>query len=185
VLNVPALLDLYRHMEWADAMVWTSVLASEGGRSDKPLRDYLYHLHMVQRAFLRAWRGEPRDTPYPTFDDAPSMMEWGRTYYTEVFNQLETLSDEQVSSPMPLPWATMVERALGRPPHTTTVGETVLQVALHSTYHRGQINARLRAVGGTPPLVDYIAWLWHGRPDAQWPARPDGAPQRRTRPETP
>jgi len=41
-------------------------------------------------------------------------------------------------------------------------------VALHSLYHRGQVNARLREVGGTPPLVDYIAWLWFGRPAAEW-----------------
>ena len=28
---------------------------------------------------------------------------------------------------------------------------------------------RLREVGGTPPLVDYIAWVWFSRPDAPWP----------------
>ena len=62
-MNINALIDLYRHMEWADAAVWTSVLASEGGRTDAKLRAYLYHPHVVQRAFLRAWRGEPRDWP--------------------------------------------------------------------------------------------------------------------------
>ena len=34
----------------------------------------------------------------------------------------------------------------------------------HSTYHRGQVNARLREIGAEPPLVDYIAWLWFDRP---------------------
>ena len=170
MLNAPALLDLYRHMEWADAAVWTAVLASEAAKTDETLRQYLFHLHMVQRAFLRAWRGEPRDTPYPTFDNTTSMTEWARGYHTEVFEHLRTLSDDQTTAPMPVPWASMVERALGHAPHMTTVGETVLQVALHSTYHRGQVNARLRALGGEPPLVDYIAWLWLGRPDARWPA---------------
>jgi uncharacterized damage-inducible protein DinB len=70
---------------------------------------------------------------------------------------------------MPLPWAGMVEQALGHPPGMTTMGETVLQVALHTLYHRGQVNMRLRELGGTPPLVDYIAWLWFGRPGASWP----------------
>ena len=42
----------------------------------------------------------------------------------------------------------------------------MLQVALHSMYHRGQINARLRDFGGNPPLVDFIAWVWLGRPAA-------------------
>jgi uncharacterized damage-inducible protein DinB len=168
-MNIHSLTDLYRHMEWADATVWASVLASESGQVDAKLQGYLYHLHVVQRAFLRTWRGEPRETPYPTFNDARSLMVWGRTYYGEAFAHLEALSDEKVSEPMPMPWATMVERMLGHAPETTTIGETVLQVALHSMYHRGQINARLREVGGEPPLVDYIAWVWLGRPAPSWP----------------
>src|SRR5262249_1410663 len=170
VMNLSDLTDLYRHMEWADAAVWASVRKSEAGQTDTKLRDYFYHLHMVQRAFLRAWRGEPGESPYPTFNDAESLMLWGRTYYNEAFAHLETLRDEKVSEPMPLPWADMVSRRLGRAPETTTVGETALQVALHSLYHRGQINARLREVGGEPPLVDYIAWVWLGRPSPDWPS---------------
>lgn len=170
MVNVTTLTDLYRHMKWADAAVWTSVLATESGRTDAKLREYLYHLHMVQHAFLRAWRGEPRETPYPTFDDAQSLMLWGRTYYSEVFAYLEALSDDQVSEPMPVPWASIVKQRLGREPQTTTVGETAFQVILHSIYHRGQINSRLRDVGGEPPLVDYIAWVWLGRPAADWPS---------------
>jgi uncharacterized damage-inducible protein DinB len=168
-MNVNTLTDLYRHMEWADAAVWTSVLANESGPEDAKIRAYLYHLHMVQRAFLRTWRGEARETPYPTFNDAQSLMLWGRAYYGEAFAHLRTLSDEMVSEPMPVPWASMVERRLGRAPETTTIGETVLQVALHSLYHRGQINTRLRDVGVAPPLVDYIAWVWLGRPEPDWP----------------
>lgn len=169
-MNKNTLIDLYRHMEWADAAVWTAVLASEAARADSKLRDYFYHLHMVQRAFLRAWRGEPREDPYPTLDDAESLMAWGRTYYGEAFFNLESLSDAKLVEPMPVPWAAMVEKRLGYPPHVTTIGETVLQVALHSQYHRGQINARLREVGGEPPLVDFIAWIWLGRPSAEWAA---------------
>jgi uncharacterized damage-inducible protein DinB len=168
-MNTNSLTDLYRHMEWADAAVWTSVLACESGPTDAKLREYLYHLHLVQRAFLRTWRGEPGETPYPTFDDAHSLMLWGRTYYGEAFTHLESLSDENLSEPMPVAWAAMVERRLGHAPEKTTIGETALQVALHSLYHRGQINARLRDAGGEPPLVDYIAWIWLGRPAAAWP----------------
>ena len=170
MMNVNALTDLYKHMEWADAVVWNSVLASESGQKDEKIRDYLYHLHMVQRAFLRTWRSEPRETPYPTFKDAQSLMNWGRTYYGEAIAYLETLNDEKVSAPMPLPWAGMVEQRLGHAPEITTIGETVLQVGLHTLYHRGQINARLRNIGVEPPLVDYIAWIWLGRPEADWPS---------------
>jgi uncharacterized damage-inducible protein DinB len=168
MMDINTLTDLYRHMEWADASVWASVIISENGRTDAKLREYLYHLHVVQRAFLRAWRGEARETSYPTFNETPLLMLWGRSYYVEAFAYLGNLNDEKVSQPMPVPWAAMVEQRLGRAPETTTMGETVLQVALHSMYHRGQINARLREVGGEPPLVDYIAWVWLGRPEADW-----------------
>lgn len=168
MVDINTLTDLYQHMEWADASVWERVIASEEGRADAKLREYLYHLHVVQRAFLRTWRGEPREAAYPAFDDTPSLMPWARDYYGEALAHLGSLNDQKVSEPMPVQWAVMVEQRLGRVPETTTVGETMLQVTLHSMYHRGQINARLRQLGGEPPLVDYIAWVWFGRPAADW-----------------
>jgi len=176
MVTIDVLTDLYRHMEWADAAVWTATLAADDGPGDAKMRGYFYHLHMVQRAFLRTWRGEPRETPYPKFDEPVALMLWGQTYYAEAFAQIETLKNAKLSEPMPLPWAEMVAERLGRAPEVTTIGETAMQVALHSTYHRGQINARLREVGGEPPLVDYIAWIWLGRPAAVWPRVDPRAP---------
>ena len=157
-------------MEWADATVWTAVLASSDAKEDKKLRDYFYHLHMVQFAFLRTWRGEPRETPFPTFDETQALMRWGQTYYSAAFAHLGTLSNSALAEPMPVPWAAMVESRLGHKPGPTTIGDTALQVAMHSQYHRGQINARLRDLGGNPPLVDFIVWVWLGRPAATWPS---------------
>jgi len=167
-IGLANLKDLYGHMEWADALVWKAVFASESARDDKKLNDYLYHLHLVQRAFLRAWRGEPRDLAYPTFTEAISLMLWARSYYREAAAHFETLTDESIATPMQLPWADIVERELGRAPESISVGEMMLQVPLHSQYHRGQVNARLRAVGGEPPRVDYIVWVWLGRPKPVW-----------------
>ena len=160
--------DLYHHMEWADELVWRAVLASDAGRSDKKIHEVFYHLHMVERAFLEIWRGQPPDKPYPTFEDAESLMNWGHTYYAGAFAHLAAMTDDDLTKPMPMPWADMVEQRLGRKPDVTTNRETALQVVMHSQYHRGQINARLREVGGEPPLVDYIAWVWLGRPAASW-----------------
>lgn len=165
-MTLSDLKDLYRHMEWADALVWRAVLASEASQSDQKLRELFYHLHLVQRAWLGAWRGEPRD--YPTFDDVKSLMNWGRSYYPEVSGHFETLNDEQIVGIMQVPWAEIVERELGRKPAPITIAENMLQIPLHSQYHRGQINARLRAIGGEPPRVDFISWVWLGRPAADW-----------------
>ena len=78
MLDLTALNDLYRHMEWADAVVWTAVLASANGKTDKNLFDYFYHLHMVQYSFLRVWCGEPRETPFPTFVEAHELCDGGK-----------------------------------------------------------------------------------------------------------
>jgi len=167
-MNLAELRDLYRHMEWADASVWRTVFAAESALDDQKLRDWFYHLHLVQRAFLRAWRNEPADAAFPTFEDTKSIRDWGRSYYEEIFSHLERLSDEQIAQPMQLPWAEFVEKQIGRTPGAITIGETMLQVPLHSLYHRGQINARLREVGGEPPTVDYIIWIWLEKPAANW-----------------
>jgi uncharacterized damage-inducible protein DinB len=166
-MNLSELRDLYRHMEWADASVWQAVFRSENAVADQKLRDYFYHLHLVQRAFLNAWRNESA-APFPTFEDATSVREWGRSYYDEVFVHLERLSDQEIAKPMQLPWADYVEKQIGRVPASITIGETMLQVPLHSLYHRGQINARLREVSGEPPTVDYIIWIWLEKPAASW-----------------
>ena len=168
-MDLETLKILYRHMEWADASVWRAVLACDSARGDEKLRALFYHLHLVQHAFLRAWRGEPRDTPYPTFDELSSVMCWGREYYSQIIPHFATLSEKDISLPMHLPWTEIVERELGRPPAALNIGETMLQVPLHSQYHRGQINARLREVGGEPPRVDYIVWMWLAQPAPAWP----------------
>jgi uncharacterized damage-inducible protein DinB len=41
---------------------------------------------------------------------------------------------------------------------------------LHTQHHRGQVCTRLREVGGEPPTVDFIVWLWENRPDPTWTA---------------
>ena len=167
-MNLDNLKDLYRHMEWADASVWRALLQSAEGASDQKLREYFHHLHLVQHAWLRAWRSEAPDMSFPTFEDIRSVMLWGRSYYQEIFGHLEKLTDDRLAETMRLPWAEMVEREIGRNPERISIAETMLQIPLHSLYHRGQINARLRAVGGEPPKVDYVMWVWLGRPAADW-----------------
>jgi len=163
---------LYRHMEWADATVWRAVLAGPSAASDQKILRIFHHLHLTQHAFLRVWLGEPRDAPYPEFTGAIPLMEWGKDWFPKAFAYLGKVTDDALSGTMPVPWATMVGRKIGRPPAETTLGDTVVQVAMHSQYHRGQVNARLKEVGGEPPLVDYIAWIWHGKPGAEWPPAP-------------
>lgn len=169
-MDITRLLDLYRHMEWADALAWSAVSACAPAVADTRIRDLLYHIHLVEHAFLRAWRAEGLDQPFPTFDGLAPIMGWAREFHGQAPAFVSALADDDLARPMPLAWAAMVERAIGRPPAPTTLGDTVLQVALHGVHHRAQVNARLRELGATPPLVDYIGWIFLGRPAAEWPS---------------
>jgi uncharacterized damage-inducible protein DinB len=165
------LLELYRHMEWADARAWGAIGSTDPG--DARLRTLLVHLHTVQRAFLAVWQGQPPEDGFrapESFATLGDVRTWAQPVYEEQRGFLSSASDADLARVLSPPWIAQVEAHFGRPAGPTTLGETAFQVASHSTYHRGQINARLRELGLTPPLVDYIAWLWLDRPAPEWSA---------------
>lgn len=166
----PLLLDLFRHMEWADAKVWSTVpLASP---PDARLRHLLVHLHVVQQAFHAVWTHRDVRTIVREPEEFATLVEvrdWARGAYAGASAFVDAASDGDLAAPLALPWSGQLTAALGRAPGPTTLAETCLQVANHSTYHRGQVNARVRELGREPALVDYIAWIWFERPAPEWP----------------
>ena len=160
-----ALRDLMRHMEWADAIVWTAVRKLEGA-DDPRLAELLNHLHMTQSAFLTAWNDQPFERGFWKDRSLRESEAMARDYHRQAAGFMAVLEDRSLDRVVNLPWAERFAKGA----QATTLGETILQITSHSTHHRGQVNTRIREVGGTPPLVDYIAWLWMGRPTAAWPA---------------
>lgn len=169
-MDLDGLRELSSHMQWADALVWSALLPHREARDDVALCGKLFHLHMVQRAFLSVWQGGPLIPPSSAPPDLPTMLEHARSYYSELTAFLYALGADELERPVTLPWAGRFAQRLGHEPATPSLAETILQVAMHSAYHRGQVNTRLRELGVEPPLTDYIAWIWFGRPAAQWPA---------------
>lgn len=168
--DLGTLRELIHHMQWADALVWSAALSNPEAAGDLALRGKLFHTHVVQRAFLSVWRGEAPGRPPSEPPDLPTTLQSVRDYYSELTPFLDALGEGELGRPVALPWAGRFAQRLGREPATPSLAETLLQVAMHSTYHRGQVNARLREVGVEPPLTDYIAWVWFGRPEPRWPA---------------
>ena len=161
--------DLFAHMEWADARIWAAVPA--GDPADDRLRDTLVHIHMVQRAFLYVWTGRPFTDAIRKPEDFATLADvraWGQPYYAEARAHLDTLSDERLGQTIEMPWAQQIADSIGFTPAATRLGDTCFQVTSHTTHHRGQVNIRLRALGMEPPAVDYIFWVWLGRPAPQW-----------------
>jgi uncharacterized damage-inducible protein DinB len=167
-MNRSCLNDLFRHMEWADALVWRAVFDSHTAVEDKRLLALFHHLHLVQHAHLRAWQGKPMAAQFPQFEESRPLLAWGRSCYDPISDHLKQLSDLELSNLFELPWTEIVTEQIGRRPAPVTLGEMMMQVPLHSLYHRGQINMRLREIGGQPPTVDYIVWRWLDKPLANW-----------------
>ena len=162
--------ELYRHQAWADAAMWSAVMASAVATTDAVIQERFAHIHLVQRVYLQGWQGAEFDPTIPAFVDAASRMRWGHEYHQAVARFIEPLDADQLDEPFAMPWAAIVEQSLGRPPGPVTLVETLLQIPSHSTHHRGQIATRLREIGGEPPITDFIMWVVIGKPVAAWPA---------------
>lgn len=161
--------DLFQHMSWADAKVWQAVLCTKETGCDKKISYLLYHMHLVQRAFLSLWKGEKVEAPELTsFKDLKSVSKWGYEYHQDLGIFLKSLKEQDKDLNLKVPWSKWFEEKAGREVSPITIGESMLQVAMHSQYHRGQINSRLRELSGEPPMVDFIAWIWLGKPVAKW-----------------
>ena len=157
---------LLGHAEWADALVWNGVASA--GCEDRPLREKLHHLHAVQWAYLQIWRAEPVERQeLQAFADLAAVRAWARAYYRGLVSYLSTIGESDLARPVRFPWADQLGQRFGRA-GAASWSESVLQVAMHTSYHRGQVAARLRELGVEPPLTDFIAWIWMRRPGADW-----------------
>ncbi len=170
-MHLQFLQRLFTHMEWADALVWRSVLEEEVVSADDYVLDSLVHLHLVQHAYMSVWNGETVATPTPSRDDFAGLadiLDWARPFYPAAAEFLAGLTEERLGETIPIPWTRFIEKEIGGPPSPADLGDMVFQVAAHSVHHRAQISRRIREVGGSPSMVDYIGWVWRGSPAPDW-----------------
>ncbi len=160
--------DLMRHMEWADARTWTAVLSVPSLRQDQEIRDRLHHYHTTQWAYLQIWRREPvQFTQLASFADLKALGRWARAFYRELPSFLIGIDDEALTQPITFPWVEQIEARFGKVT-PATLSESLLQLVLHTAHHRGQAVTKIREAGGAPDLIDYVAWVWFGRPAPDW-----------------
>jgi len=129
-------------------------------------------MHDTQQAFLSLWTGQPRSAAKAP-DRLAAVYEWARPYYATARGFLESADARALAEPVSDAFGERMKQRFGPPSGDVTLGVTVLQVMAHTTHHRGQVMTRLRELGGTPPLVDYVIWVWSGSPAAEWD-RPAG-----------
>ena len=157
---IEPLRDLLRHEAWADAKLLQVLQSCAGAWDDSVIREKLHHSHSVQVAYLTLLRDEPLELekgqrPFSSFGNLRASVE---EYHRSILPLFESLSVDDLER-------TVVLKVPGHEERQNTVREALLQVAMHSHYHRAQLATRVRELGGDPPLTDLIVWVWEGRPD--------------------
>lgn len=151
--------ELLAHMAWADATL-LAAWAAGPDPEDEELRRRWHHIALVQGAFHTVLTGDvfthDPNAPTPGF---AALRDWTRRNHAAMGELLEGADLDRTAR---FPW-------FPDPPCILTVREALTQVALHTQHHRGQVATRLKALGGQPLDVDYILWVWKGRPAADWP----------------
>lgn len=170
------LFELLQHCEWADATLWKAALSADDALADDEndqIVGWLHHIHLVQHAFKAVWSGAPLDLenlPKPEdHDDPASICRWGRTCHEGLQGYLVECDEVDLARELTFPWAAQMEAAWQHPLEPVALQQSVHQVVMHSAHHRAQVSSRLRQLGGEPPAIDYIVWLWRGRPASEWP----------------
>jgi uncharacterized damage-inducible protein DinB len=160
--------ELLTHMEWADAQTWRAIRNTPAASSDDRLKWLCHHSHLVQSIYLQAWRGDPFQlTKLTDYPDLQSIEDWTRPYYPLVAAFAESVDESRFAQPVNFPWSEMIVEKFGQA-LPATLSESAFQIFTHTAYHRGQIATRIRELGGEPPLVDFIYWVWAGKPAPEW-----------------
>lgn len=167
--TIALIADMFRHMAWADGMVFTSVIGKSVAEGDASVLVKLRHLHMVQKVFLDVFNGVPFDPRATDELDLHSLCGFARNTHAGSMGYLDSLSPVTLEEVLELPWSKTATEKLGFEVADHSLADALVQVPAHSSYHRGQVCARLRELGIDPPMTDYIAWIWRHKPEPSWP----------------
>ena len=154
-MDVQLLQDMARHQAWADAEHWNVLRANAAALEDAEIRKRLNHMAAAQAMLTTLARGEAppaqrapdRESP----DEIASAMEQARQGLEAAIASLD------LEKMIPLPRGP-------QGPFEAPAGVLLLQAITHSQHHRAQNASRMRELGVTPPMTDFIVWYAKGRP---------------------
>jgi len=153
--------EMMAHAEWANAVFFHAWDGSPA-RDHEEMRRRFSHLIGVQQGFLAILTGKepggPKPGPPDTFEELRTRAQ---TCHTGLRELIAAMPPDKLSQTVQIPW-------FENPPCVITVAEALVQVAMHSQHHRGQCMTRLKDLGGEPKNVDWIIWLWKGKPEGRW-----------------
>ena len=156
--------ELSQHTEWADAVIFSSIIGKPKAERDESIFLRLRHLHLVQKVFLDVLQHLPIDPKETQSFDIVELAGFAAKVHHSIRRFHDTLLPDELDRVVHLPWSKLVSDNLGFETANPSLAQTLIQVFAHSAYHRGQVNVRLRELGIEPPMTDYIAWVWSHKP---------------------
>ena len=154
---------LFDHLTWADAAALEALRTSPG--ADARALTIYAHVLGAEAVWLSRLAGRPSHVavwPVLSLEQAASLAERNAA---ELSAMLSSLGPDDLGRE--IDYRTSDGRAF-----RSRVDDILLHMALHGSYHRGQVALLIRTSGGEPAPTDYIAFI-------------RGAPAARTVPPTP
>ena len=144
--------DLVAHKGHANRTMLEAIGNHEVARQDPEILALAHHILVANRFWYLMWVGEPfvaeRELQPPESFD--TLMRGYATLQALEESWIGTLSEADVTRVIDTPHI---------PGGRCSVAEGLMQVCLHSHGHRAQIAKMFRALGGSPPMTDFILWV--------------------------
>jgi uncharacterized damage-inducible protein DinB len=147
---------LFQHLEWADTRVLESLRSAQNPQ-ERSLELYSHILGAEHTWLSRIYGTAKRVDVWPvlTLDECEQLSTENVATFRDLISRLTPDLLENL----------ITYRNSAGDQFTSTVEDILTHVAMHGSYHRGQIAAALRAGGDTPSPTDYIAFA-RGTPAA-------------------
>lgn len=159
-MTAAELLDLYEYNRWAHqrtldtaAELNSTDYERDIGGSFPSLRATLQHLLAAEVVWLSRWEGHSLgEAPdYTGMVDVGALSRMWNLFWGRQFSFLTALTDDELNRPIAIRTRSGIETVQG-------LGETMIHVVNHSSYHRGQAASLVRMLGGIPQATDYFIY---------------------------
>jgi uncharacterized damage-inducible protein DinB len=141
--------DMASHQAWADAEHWKALHANPPLLEDMEIRKRLNHIMKAAGMLQTLARGETPDMAGMKDLESVEDIEAAMTKANE--RLIAALPSADLEKPISLPRGP-------KGPFQAPAGVLLLQALMHSHHHRGQNTSRMRELGVTPPMTDFIIW---------------------------
>ena len=145
--------ELIRHKRWANGGLMRAIEQHPPAAEDEELRKMLHHILVSNRFWLFAILGHPFDR------EVEMQIPASLAGIAERFKETEQLEAGWLSKASETELERIPETRSSRLGIDVSVRQALLQICMHTQGHRSQCATRLRALGGTPPGMDYVLWI--------------------------